>query len=898
MTHEEIKILISAYIDGEVTPSEKNVVEEHLSTCVSCQKDYKMYMAMSSSLSKWSDETLSPDEEIKVQRSFQQRREPMFTKRTILTIGTTLAVFIIIGSTQQFLKRGLQGRLKGAVDNIGDQYSSGNSNQVMVSIPSKVENKNVLPSNPTIIKPILPPVNPLPSSFSTGASLYRAASTLAAEPFYINRTAMNPLVRGGGMNLATNNLETTMAQSASSIAGNTPPITDRLAIGRQLTSFQSRANPAYEPYYLSSNYPQYNYPQYNYPNYNGYYPQPYPVEPYRIQNAASNTEQYDRIYDNPFLTTKENPLSTFSIDVDTGSYSNIRRFLLNSQKPPKDAVNIEELINYFSYNYPQPTGEDPFSITTEISPCPWNPQHQIALIGLQGKKIPMENLPASNLVFLIDVSGSMRNENKLPLLKSSLHLLVEQLRPQDTVSIAVFSGSAARLLEPTSGRDKDKILNAIDNLEANGSTNGEEGLHLAYEMAKESFIPHGNNRIIITTDGDFNVGTSNDGDLVRIIEEKRDQGVYLSVFGFGMGNLKASRMEKLADSGHGNYDYIDSLNEARKQFEQQLTGTLYGIAKDVKIQVEFNPSTVKAYRLIGYEKKMLNKEDFNNDKKDAGVLGSGHTVTALYEITPAESKESFGNVDDLRYQKSTVNPSNDLMTVKLRYKDPQSETSKLITRTLNRSQFSQEPSENLRFAGAVAEFGMLLRDSEYKGSSSYLQVMDTAQKAVGADVNGYRKDFLDLIGKAGLLPQSSNNTPPIENPSIENPSSGVNYSFYNFNYHGFQKQTVTLPGLVVPGQTYHLQMVSGRDTSDNHCSQEWHNGVYEIICDPNIIENDYRTLHIQVGDQNAPGAGLYDWRILDQNYNPVFEWVGYVDYNMDVVFFNNVNTPVDLRNGV
>lgn len=435
---------------------------------------------------------------------------------------------------------------------------------------------------------------------------------------------------------------------------------------------------------------------------------------------------------------------------------------MSGQMPPKDAVNIEELINYFHYDYPQPKWNEPFSITTQMIPCPWNRSHHLVLIGLHGKKVSVENLPPSNLVFLIDVSGSMGQPEKLPLVKSSLHLLVEQLRPQDKISIAVFAGSANLILGPTSGRDKDTILNVVDNLQAGGSTNGEDGLQLAYKTAEDNFIKGGNNRIIVTTDGDFNVGTSNDGDLVRMIEEKRKDGVYLSVLGFGMGNIKPSRMEKLADSGNGNYAYIDSLNEARKVLVRQLTGTLYTIAKDVKVQVEFNPALVTAYRLIGYEKRMLKKEDFNNDKQDAGELGAGHTVTALYEVVPVSSKEEFGNVDALKYQTSTTAPtaaiSDEVMTVKLRYKEPQTkdDKSKLLVKILKTGELTAPGSEDFRFAAAVAEFGLLLRDSGYKGISSYLHVMTEARLATGEDKEGYRHEFIEMVEKAGLLDHSSN----------------------------------------------------------------------------------------------------------------------------------------------
>ena len=371
-----------------------------------------------------------------------------------------------------------------------------------------------------------------------------------------------------------------------------------------------------------------------------------------------NTEDYDGIVENRFLTVTENALSTFSIDVDAASYSNVRRFLQSGQLPPAGAVRTEEMINYFHYDYPQPKNEDPFSINTEMAACPWNPAHRLVLIGLQGKKIPVENLPASNIVFLIDVSGSMMDENKLPLVKASMKMLVDQLREQDKVSLVVYAGNAGLVLPATSGANKNAIKDAIDKLEAGGSTAGGQGIQLAYKTAKENFLKGGNNRVILCTDGDFNVGASSDDDLVRMIEEERKSGVFLTVLGYGMGNYKDNKMEKLADKGNGNHAYIDGLSEAKKVLVNEFGGTLFTIAKDVKLQVEFNPAKVQAYRLIGYENRMLNKEDFNNDKKDAGELGSGHTVTALYEVIPVGVKNEFlEKVDKLKYQQP-LKPAN------------------------------------------------------------------------------------------------------------------------------------------------------------------------------------------------------------------------------------------------
>ncbi|MGB3466168.1 MAG: von Willebrand factor type A domain-containing protein [Cyclobacteriaceae bacterium] len=474
----------------------------------------------------------------------------------------------------------------------------------------------------------------------------------------------------------------------------------------------------------------------------------------------SSSEEYAEITESGFLRPSKTPLSTFSIDVDAASYSNVRRFLNNGQMPPADAVRVEEMINYFSYDYPQPKGNDPFSVTTEIAPAPWNSQHQLVHVGIQGEKIDTEDLPASNLVFLLDVSGSMNRVNKLPLLKSAFQLLVAQLRPEDKVSIVVYAGAAGMVLEPTSGDNKSKILNAFKNLSAGGSTAGGAGIELAYATAKEHFIKGGNNRIILATDGDFNVGASSDKAMEDLIEEKRNDGIYLTVLGFGMGNYKDSKMEILADKGNGNYAYIDNIQEAKKVLVSEFGGTMYTIAKDVKIQVEFNPQNVQAYRLIGYENRALNDEDFNNDKKDAGELGAGHTVTALYEIIPIGVESSLVSVDPLKYQidkNSSQNGfSDELMTVKLRYKKPEgNEKSKLITKTIMQTSGSKvKPGENFRWSAAVAAYGMLLRDSEYINEMSYQEVVDLARSARGTDSEGYRAEFIRLVTSSMLLARS------------------------------------------------------------------------------------------------------------------------------------------------
>ena len=472
------------------------------------------------------------------------------------------------------------------------------------------------------------------------------------------------------------------------------------------------------------------------------------------KNDEFNTEDYDNIVENKFLDSKQNPLSTFSIDVDEAAYSNVRRFLNEGSLPPAGAVRIEEMINYFDYDYPKPNNDDPFTVNTEFSECPWSSQHRLVHIGLQGKIIPTNNLPVSNLVFLIDVSGSMDEPNKLPLVQESLKMLVNQLREKDKVAIVVYAGNAGLVLPSTSGADKTKIKEAIDQLESGGSTAGGEGIMLAYKIAKENFIKDGNNRIILTTDGDFNVGISSDDELVRLIEQERKSGVFLSVLGYGMGNYKDNKLQQLADKGNGNHSYIDNINEAKKVLVNEFGSTLFTIAKDVKIQIEFNPSKVQAYRLIGYENRILSSEDFNDDKKDAGELGSGHTVTALYEIIPVGITDSFiKEVDQLKYQNNnqeiTGKKSNEIMTIKLRYKEPDKDVSKLIVHPVIDENISLDStSNNFRFSAAVAEFGLLLRNSEYKQQAVYTKVIDLAKSSKGHDENGYREEFIKLVQSA------------------------------------------------------------------------------------------------------------------------------------------------------
>lgn len=514
------------------------------------------------------------------------------------------------------------------------------------------------------------------------------------------------------------------------------------------------------------------------------------------QSEQESAEAYSAIHDNPFASPLHEPLSTFSIDVDTASYSNMRRFLTQGSWPPADSVRIEELVNYFSYDYAPPGAggsdlkseisdlksqisnpDQPFAVHMEVAGCPWNADHRLVRVGLKGKEIALDKRPVSNLVFLIDVSGSMQPENKLPLVKQGIRRLVDQLGENDRVGIVVYAGASGLALDSTNATQKDVILSAIENLQAGGSTNGGEGIQLAYALARKNFITKGTNRVILCTDGDFNVGITNQDDLTRLIEEESKSGVFLSVLGFGMGNLKDSTLEKLADKGNGNYAYIDTLREANKVFVEQMSGTLITIAKDVKIQIEFNPSQVGAYRLIGYENRMLAAQDFHDDTKDAGEIGAGHTVTALYEIIPpsklpAQPKEPAAE-EKLKYQpnlkspagqgsgvggqgseKSRPQPSatNELLTIKLRYKQPDADKSSLIEMPLtDDGRAFALASTDFRFAASVASFGMILRHSPHRGNTTLDAVAEIAQSSLGVDKSGYRSEFVSLVRSAKTL---------------------------------------------------------------------------------------------------------------------------------------------------
>lgn len=481
-----------------------------------------------------------------------------------------------------------------------------------------------------------------------------------------------------------------------------------------------------------------------------------PVLESKAYQADVSGEGYKKISENPFLKTSRNPLSTFSIDVDRASYTNIRRFLNSGSLPPPEAVRLEEMVNYFTYDYSTSNGNEPFSVKMEYTQCPWNPKHDLVHIGIQGKKVRKEKMPPNNLVFLVDVSGSMDEPNKLPLVKSCLHMLVNQMRPEDKIALVVYAGAAGLVLPSTSGDNKIKISEAIDGLSAGGSTAGGEGIVLAYAIARENFLQEGNNRVLLATDGDFNVGVSDDSELEKLIEDKRKEKVYLSVLGFGTGNYKDSKMEILADKGNGNYAYIDNMLEGQKVLVNEMTGTLLTIAKDVKIQVEFNPDKVKKYRLLGYENRALEDSDFNNDQKDAGELGAGNTVTALYEIIPEGSSgpdtgAESDSIDALKYTSFQTISSNlpEILTLKLRYKEPKDSTSRLITKVLQHGRVPiSKASENCRFAASVAEFGLLLKDSGYKADSDFSDVLSLAESSKGEDKFGYRSEFIRLVSLA------------------------------------------------------------------------------------------------------------------------------------------------------
>ena len=470
-----------------------------------------------------------------------------------------------------------------------------------------------------------------------------------------------------------------------------------------------------------------------------------------------NAETYKEIKENSFVAVAQQPVTTFSADVDRAAYANVRRIIGYGQIPPKDAVRIEEMVNYFDYDYPAPEegSVSPLRVSPELAPAPWNPNHLLLRIGLQAKKIDLAQAPPSNIVFLIDVSGSMDEENKLPLLQSSFKLLLGQLRPDDKVAIVTYANGTKVALPSTSVKDKEKIIKVLDNLYASGGTSGGRGIQLAYEQAQKSFIKNGNNRIILATDGDFNIGINNTTDLEKFIEKQRESGIYMSVLGFGIGNYRDDMAETIADKGNGNYAYIDNITEAKKVLVNELSGTLFAVAKDVKLQLEFNPKYVKEYKLIGYENRMLANEDFTNDKKDAGEIGAGHTVTALYELVPSDGKVA----QSLRYQSQELNEKgkgNELGFLKIRYKDPKVKDAKSVEITESlvfNKKALKETSTDYRFAASVAEFGILLRDNSNKANATYDQVIELAEGAIGKDPEGYRKEFVRLVKSVKMLPK-------------------------------------------------------------------------------------------------------------------------------------------------
>jgi Ca-activated chloride channel family protein len=696
------KQLISAYYDNALNFEEKVQAENLLAQNPEAKAYLKDLQRLSSVLPSLKEQSLSPDAEIKMRHFIKKENSMRINqlKKPALILATLIICTLVI--TNVYVKRGIQGKLKSSTDDIGDQYSP-QATRIITTSSTQEKEKTSFDQLANVRK-------------NLGE---RHEGMIAQYEPYYQRTQYE----------VDKNVVQKKILDEGFVAGDGY---SRAAVVKGDAEFHS----------------------------NMYYPNvPYPL--------SSSSEEYKIINDNGFKSTSLDPLSTLSIDVDTASYSNVRRYLNNNQMPPVDAVRIEEMINYFDYQYPEPKWNQPFSVTMEQSNCPWNARHHLVLVGLQGKRLAENQIPESNLVFLIDVSGSMNSADKLPLLKNSLKMMVSKLRPQERISMVVYAGSAGLVLDSTPGHDKQTIMAAIDRLQAGGSTAGGQGIALAYNIARKNFIRNGNNRVILATDGDFNVGVSSDNELIRMIEQERKSGIFLTVLGLGTGNLKDGKMEQLANKGNGNYFYIDNLNEGKKVLVDELGSTIFTIAKDVKIQIEFNPAFVKEYRLIGYENRTLAKEDFNDDTKDAGELGAGHTVTALYEIVPAGSWESQSNVDALKYQKTMPKKSfftdkNEIMTVKLRYKEPNVNTSKLIQQTLKQtnngfgSVWQQQQNDNLIFASAVAEFGMLLRASAHKGQASYQNVMQRIQASAYVDLWGYKNELLSLVQKAAMLDQRSN----------------------------------------------------------------------------------------------------------------------------------------------
>lgn len=767
----EIKQLISSYLDGECTPEEKELVEELILKSPEYQQYYKELSNLSSTLPAWPDEGISADLDIKLNSriSGAARKEgsPMraSNKKALIGGATALvAVAALVFTLQNYAQYSLQarvrdaavhtpqtveGKFKSAADDIGDQFkpqmnlpaatrqtvdvvAAGDKKAQLKDTEGQEARRSVLRTNEIITEKADSSIKSPKRELYGGRPEKQALPAAPAqyEPYYLESgyTAGNSLEKKHSAGaFQASSYDTTLMES------------DASGRARGLTEVhQPRTSPPV------------------------IYPEPPIDRDLPAPQEAFNTEEYASITENAFLAAADNPLSTFSIDVDTGSYSNIRRFFNSNQLPPADAVRIEEMVNYFSYDYPQPEGEDPFSITINAATCPWNPQNRLVRIGLKGKTMDAKTLPPSNLVFLIDVSGSMNDPNKLPLLKQGFKMMVNQLGDNERVALVVYAGAAGTVLDSTPGSNKQAIMDAIDRLSAGGSTAGGAGIRLAYEIARKNFIKEGNNRVILATDGDFNVGVSSTAEMTRLIEENRGSGIFLTVLGFGTGNLKDNRMEQIANKGNGNYYYIDTINEAKKVLVQELGSTIFTIAKDVKIQIEFNPGQVEAYRLIGYENRMLAKEDFNDDTKDAGELGAGHTVTALYEIVPKGEKAPAGQVDALKYQQTATVASDELMTVKLRYKVPDANTSRLITKSITSSDVTVELSGDFQFTAAVAEFGLLLRQSKFKAGATYERAISQAKQAKGEDKFGYRAEFIGLVEKAKALDVRPENSGEIQ----------------------------------------------------------------------------------------------------------------------------------------
>ncbi len=723
--HTQIKQLISAQLDCATTSEENKLITEHLNTCASCRQYAAELNNLSIVFKQWPDEDLSPDLQHKLGRALPQENSkggrPMKPKSNLFktTVGGGVLVTIIVGIfvLQMYSQRAIKVELRDG--SVRDLIASGELAQYEpYYLKSNYEIKEEIANQPST--PRVDKIAKLDQKYSE-VDMFAAGKSSTPKKIMPQSKKKTTYAKQEKRQRVQKGMQVA-EYDAQLLRGE-----DRIAGFRSVDGVPTDS-------FVASIMP---YPQENF-----------------------NTEQYSHISENQFLEVTENPLSTFSIDVDTASYSNVRRFLNSGQMPPEDAVRIEEMINYFTYDYPEPDGKDPFSITTNAAVCPWNTEHQLVRIGLQGKTLQSESVPPSNLVFLMDVSGSMNSANKLPLLKNAFKMMVNQLSGKERVAIVVYAGAAGIVLESTPGDNKHKILAAIDQLSAGGSTAGGAGIQLAYTIAKTNFIKGGNNRVILATDGDFNVGMSSDGELVRLIEEKRQDGIFLTVLGFGTGNYKDAKMEQLANKGNGNFYYIDNQKEARKVMISELGSTLFTIAKDVKLQIEFNPAQIKAYRLVGYENRMLAKEDFNDDTKDAGELGAGHSVTALYEIVPADSEEEFKVIDDLVYQKRERIASNDLMTVKLRYKEPDANKSKLLKQTITQSDLTEAPKGDFQFASAVAEFGLILRNSTFKSKATYEQALQNAQASKGKDAYGYRQEFINLIQKAQTL-DTRPNTPGI-----------------------------------------------------------------------------------------------------------------------------------------